>query len=88
MADSRAISKELLAQYRDESGEYKVSISFNHARYCEDWQTKLDDLAKLGFKTVDANGNKFLPGDMDSIGNLVCNCASKEFSKNPIEFCF
>lgn len=134
MADSRAISKELLAQYRDENGvfypfnifvknhmdklavcfrgngnpaqisiyhnnhivwnlyeeggEYKVSISFNHARYCEDWQNKLDDLAKLGFKIVDANGNKLLPGDMDSIGNLVCNCSSKEFSKNPIEFVF
>lgn len=70
----------------EEGGEEKISISFNHARYCKDWEEKLEALGKLGFRICDSKGNRLSPEKSDSIGYLVCKCSSKEYEKDGIGF--
>ena len=63
----------------EEGGEGKISISFNHARYCEDWEERLEQLGKCGFNIYDSEGKRYTTEAVDSIGYLVCNCSSKEY---------
>lgn len=72
----------------EEGGEGKISISFNHARYCEDWEERLEQLGKCGFNIYDSEGKRYTTEAVDSIGYLVCNCSSKEYFMDPNSFVF
>lgn len=71
--------------YKDTVGP-KVAISFNHARYCEDWEEKMKELGKLGFQIWDDSGEILSPYNADSIGMLVCDCNDKKYKNDPINF--
>lgn len=65
--------------------EDKIGISFNHARYCEDWWSLRDNLGDLGF-VIEKNGKTIEPNQEGSIGMLYCMCSNEKYKKNPDEF--
>lgn len=71
--------------YEDGSGP-KVAMSFNHARYCEDWEEKRDELGNLGFDIYDKAGEPISTREADTIGMLVCDCNGTKYSRDPYGF--
>lgn len=71
--------------YEDEEGP-KVAISFNHARYCKDWEEKRDALRELGFDIYDKAGELISLKEADTIGMLICDCNQIKYSKDPYDF--
>ena len=66
--------------------EDKIGISFNHARYSENWTDIRAELDKLGFGVRDKDGELIEPDRADSIGMLYCMCASNKFCSDPAGF--
>ena len=66
--------------------EDKIGISFNHARYSENWEDIRGALDELGFDVRDKDGKLIGPDRSDSIGMLYCSCASDMYCANPEEF--
>lgn len=66
--------------------EDKVGISFNHARYCENWRDIRDRLGILGFGIEDRNGNPIEPNSKGSIGMLFCEWPPKTYKDDPDSF--
>ena len=57
--------------------QYKLTVSFNHARYEEDWQKKLENLYSNYNFRKSSKGNF---GDKDDNGHLLCYFNTLQFS--------
>lgn len=66
--------------------EDRIGISFNHARYNENWESIRDALNKIGFDVKDKEGKLIRPNGADSIGMLYCMCTSDKYSTDPEGF--
>ena len=66
--------------------EDKIGVSFNHARYNENWKELRNALDVLGFDVRDKNGKLIEPDGNDSIGMVYCSCSVDKYRTDPTGF--
>ena len=66
--------------------EDKIGISFNHARYNENWDKIEESLFQWGFDINGRDEKALVPNREGSIGMRYCSCTAQKYCTDPTNF--